>query len=331
MSALLIRPIVLARAPVLSQTRFRLAPTVRSFRLSAMASPNVPTLKLNDGHELPVLAYGLGTANYKGTRKEFDQKIVDSTVTAIKLGYTHLDGAEVYGNEDELGAAIKAGGVAREKLYVVTKYDPKPTGSVEDAFALSLQKLGVDYVDLYLIHSPYWKGVTPQQLQSRWAELEAIQASGRARSIGLSNFLQEHVEHVLATAKVVPAIDQIEFHPYLQHGDLVPYLHKHGIAVSAYAPLTAIMRASPGPLDPTYAQLAAKYGVSDSAVALRWAIDRGIVAITTSSSEKRLQSYLTDLASFQLTVAEVDAISNIGHEKHFRAFWTAQFAPEDRS
>lgn len=291
----------------------------------------LPNVKLNDGTEIPIISYGLGTANYKGTRGGFEQKIVDDTVTAIKTGFTHLDGAEVYGNEEELGAAIKQGGVPREKLYIVTKYNSKPDGTVEEAFTLSLKKLGVDHVDLYLIHNPFWKGVTDEQIQSRWAELEAIQASGRATSIGVSNFLQSHLEAVLKTAKVVPAINQIEYHPYLQHGDLVAFHQKHGIAVASYGPLTPFVRAKGGPVDPLYASLAKKYGVSEGDIGLRWVIDQGIVTITTSSNAERLQGYLKHLTSFQLTPKEVEEISAAGDKKHFRGFWKTSFAEDDRS
>ncbi|KAL1903638.1 hypothetical protein Sste5346_000267 [Sporothrix stenoceras] len=290
----------------------------------------LPNVKLNDGTQIPTIAYGLGTANYKGTRTEFDQKIVDDTVAAIKAGFTHLDGAQVYGNEEELGAAIKAGGVPREKLYITTKYDPKPDGTVEESFALSLKKLGVDRVDLYLIHKPFWNGITDEQIQSRWAELEVIQASGRASSIGVSNFLQNHLEALLKTAKVVPAINQIEYHPYLQHGGLVAFHQKHGIATSAYGPLTPIVRAKGGPVDPVYATLAKKYGVSEGDVGLRWVIDQGIVAITTSSNTERLQNYLNRLTSFNLTPKEVEDISTEGDKKHFRAFFKTTFAEDDR-
>ncbi|CAK7267802.1 hypothetical protein SEPCBS57363_002775 [Sporothrix epigloea] len=298
---------------------------------AALKAKYLPNIKLNDGTEIPIVSYGLGTANYKGSRTAFEQKIVDDTVAATKAGFTHLDGAEVYGNEEELGAAIKASGVPREQLYIVTKYNPMPEGTVEDSFALSLKKLGVDRVDLYLIHSPFWKGVTDEQIQSRWAELEAIQASGRATSIGVSNYLQKHLEPLLQTAKVKPAINQIEFHPYLQHGDLVPFHRKHGIATSAYGPLTPIVRAKGGPLDPVYARLAKKYGVTEGDVGLRWVVDQGIVAITTSSNPERLQNYLPHLSSFELTPAEVKEISEIGNTHHYRAFWQTTFDKEDRS
>ncbi len=189
----------------------------------------------------------------------------------------------------------------------------------------------MDYVDLYLIHSPFW-AATPAELQAKWAEVEALKTSGRARSIGVSNFLQSHLETVLATAKIVPAVNQIEFHPYLQHeGGLVEFHKEKGIALEAYSPLTAVTKAAPGPLDGVYARVAEKYGVTPGEVALRWVIDQGIVALTTSSSEERLKTWIARVPAFELTKEEVEEIARVGREKHFRGFWTNKFAADDRS
>lgn len=221
----------------------------------------------------------------------------------------------------------------REKLYVVTKCSkvPGPDGSIEDCFATSLQKLGLDYIDLYLIHSPFFADGNDKELQTKWAQMEAIKASGKARSIGVSNFTQKHLDILLQTAKVPPAINQVEYHPYLQHGDLLDYHREKKIAVSAYAPLTAVTKAKPGPLDELYASLAKKYGVGEGDIALRWVLDQGVVAITTSSREERLKSFLTKLPSFKLTPREVEEIAEKGKEKHYRGFWNHIYKPDDRS
>jgi diketogulonate reductase-like aldo/keto reductase len=235
----------------------------------------------------------------------------------------------VYGNEEEQGAAIKQSGVPRENLYIVTKYGAKEGLSIPKSFEASLKRLGVDYVDLYLIHSPF-PAETPEALQKQWADMEAIKASGRAKSIGVSNFLQEHLETVLKTAKVPPAINSIEFHPYLQHGDLVEYHRKNSIAISCYGPLTPIVHAKGGPVDGLWKQLAEKYGVSESDIGLRWCIDQGLVAITTSSKRERLEAFISKIPTFQLTPQGVAEIAKLGNQKHFRAFWTAKFAADDR-
>ncbi|KAL2136716.1 hypothetical protein VTI74DRAFT_2127 [Chaetomium olivicolor] len=291
----------------------------------------IPHLKLSDGNEIPMLGYGLGTANYKrGNKDALDEKIINDTLTAIKNGYYHLDGAEAYGNEAELGAAIARSGVPRSKLFVTTKTSCRPGESIETAFSRSLQKLGLDYVDLYLIHSPFWAS-SPQELQQKWVEMEALRESGRARSIGVSNFLREHLEAVLQTAKYPPAVNQIEYHPYLQHeGNLLGFLREKGIAVEAYSPLTAITKAPGGPVDVVYERVAKKYGVTKGEVALRWCLDQGVVTLTTSSSEQRLQEWMKRLPLFKLTPKEIEEIAERGMERHVRVWWTRNFKEDDR-
>ena len=160
--------------------------------------------------------------------------------------------------------------------------------------------------------------------------MEKVKESGKARSIGLSNYLEKHIAPTLATAKIPPSINQIEFHPYLQHGKLLEYHRKNNIAVSAYGPLTAVTKAKPGPCDSIIAQLAKKYYVSEGEISLRFCIDQGIVAITTSSKEDRLSDYLR-ATTFSLTPKEVDEIKEAGEQKHYRGFWQAKFDDNDRS
>ncbi|PNY26642.1 NAD/NADP-dependent indole-3-acetaldehyde reductase [Tolypocladium capitatum] len=294
--------------------------------------PFPPNLKLNDGNEIPLLAYGLGTARGKwgdAAQAPLDDEIIELTKMAIQVGYRHLDGAEVYNNEEELGAAIEASKIPREQLFVTTKISATEKKSTQEAFSLSLKKLGLDYVDLYLLHGP-WFADSEAELQQRWADLEAIKASGRAKSIGVSNFLQEHIETLLKTAKVPPAINQIEFHPYLQHGGLLDFLRKNNIAVSCYAPLTPLTNAKGGPVDAVWKQLAEKYGTSESEIGLRWCVDQGLAVITTSSKKERLERYISELPLIKLTPQEVADISELGNQKHFRTFWNDKFGADDR-
>lgn len=285
-----------------------------------------------------------------------DPELVKTVVMAIKQGYHHLDGAEgksppqnsilpphlsnsefkpeitspqVYGNEAELGQAIIDSGVPREKLFITTKINGTKQQNTLESFNTSLAKLKLDYVDLYLIHAPYF-ATTPLDLQNKWSEMESILASGKAKSIGVSNFLQPHLETILQTAKVIPAINQIEYHPYLQHGNLVDFHRKHGIVTEAYSPLAAVTKGAPGPLDVVYERLAGKYGVSVGEVALRWTVDRGVVALTTSGKEERLRDYLR-ICDFRLTDEEVEEIMEVGGRKHFRVFWRGKFGDDDRS
>jgi diketogulonate reductase-like aldo/keto reductase len=234
-----------------------------------------------------------------------------------------------YGNEVELGQAIKDSGVPREKLFITHKISGTDVKNTKEAFELSLKNLQLDYVDLYLIHAPFF-AKTPEDLQAKWRDLEEIHASGKAKSIGVSNFTQKELEPILKIAKIKPAINQIEYHPYLQHGDLVDFHRKNSIATAAYSPLTAVVKATPGPVDFKYEELAKKYGVSKGEIALRWVIDQDIVVITTSGNEQRLQEY-KKVANFKLTPQEVEEISTLGKQKHYRGFWTDKFAADDRT
>lgn len=286
----------------------------------------------------------MGTARYKGDpTAPIDKELIKTVVLAINTGYYHIDGAEgsspnppknpqiltppVYGNEAEMGQAIKDSGLPRSKFYITTKISGTKVQDTLASFERSLKLLQVDYVDQYLIHAPFFAS-SPADLQAKWAELEKIQASGKAKTIGVSNFLQPDLEAILETAKVVPAINQIEYHPYLQHGDLLAFHKKHGIATAAYGPLSAVTKAKPGPLDPVYAKLSEKYKVTPGEVALRWVIDQDIVALTTSASEERLKQYLK-IAGFELTKEEVEEITKVGKEKHYRGFWLDKFGPDD--
>lgn len=160
--------------------------------------------------------------------------------------------------------------------------------------------------------------------------MEAVKKSGRARSIGVSNYLQIHLEATLKTATIPPSINQIEYHPYLQHGNLLPYHARENIATAAYGPLVPETKAKPGPCDPLLENLAKKYNVGVGQILLRWCVDQGVVVVTTSSREDRMKEYL-GVFEFKLTPKEVEDIAAAGAEKHFRAYWQNKFVGDDRS
>ncbi|KAL1311106.1 hypothetical protein AAFC00_001311 [Neodothiora populina] len=288
----------------------------------------IPNLKLRDGNSIPMLGYGTGTAWYKtGDESQIDQTCIDATKMAVGLGYHLLDGAEVYKTEPELGTAIKECGVDRSKLFVTTKVMLNMS-DIKGSLQSSLKKLQLDYVDLYLIHSPFF-ATTPAEHQKAWKEMEEIKAAGLAKSIGVSNYLPEDLKSILATAQDPPAINQIEFHAYLQHPDLLKFHKENNIATQAYSPLTPITKGSPGPVDDYLAALSKKYAVSPGEILLRWCVDQDVAVVTTSSKEQRLSDYLRAM-TFKLTPKEISEINELGSQKHYRQYWTDKYDASDR-
>jgi diketogulonate reductase-like aldo/keto reductase len=181
----------------------------------------------------------------------------------------------------------------------------------------------------YLIHQPFW-AKTDADLQKAWATMEAVRAAGLTKSIGVSNFSTTHLSAILQTAKIPPVCNQIEFHPYVQQPSLLAFHKQHNIATTGYAPLTAVTKAAPGPVDDFVAALAKKYAVGPAEICLRWCIDQDVVAITTSSKEQRLSDYLR-AATFKLTPKEIKEINEMGQKKYYRGFWAKNINEEGKA
>jgi len=271
---------------------------------------------------IPVLGYGTGTAWYnKEKDAPINRDLVESIKTAISLGYTHLDAAESYGTEREVGVAIKESGIAREKLFVTTKL----LASIKNpsqALASSLEKLQLDYVDLYLIHAPFFDEASHGiSLADAWAELDKLYKSGKAKAVGVSNFRAKDLEGLVSLPGLVkPAINQIEYHPYLQQDEIVAASKKHGIAVEAYGPLCPLVHSKDGPIDAVVHEIGQKHNKTPAQVLLRWSIQKGLIPITTSTKNERLKEYL-EVFKFTLSEDEVHKISEEGKKRVFRKFW----------
>jgi len=276
-----------------------------------------------DGNKLgiPVIGYGTGTEWYTGDQNgPINHELVASIKLALSLGFTHLDAAEMYGTDKEIGVAINESGIPREKLFVTTKVY---SGIQDPALSLnnSLARLKLDYVDLYLIHGPFFSGIT---IKEAWVKMEEVHKSGKAKAIGVSNFRPQDLDEILSIASVKPAVNQIEYNPYLQQPDIVAACHKHGIIVEAYGPLTPLFRKSGGPIDAVLHEIASAHKKTPSQILLRWSTQKGNVVVTTSRNEGRLKDIL-DIFSFSLTNEEIKKIDEEGSKLQHRAFWTENF------
>jgi len=282
---------------------------------------NTP-IQLNDNTTIPLLAFGTGTALY--------QKDVQEMVTAaINAGFTHLDGAQLYKNEDSLGAGIAAAGKRREQLFVTTKLARPAEGrTVRDTLVESLAKLQLDYVDLFLIHTPVQYTEQPGLLKAVWKEMEALKKEGLARSVGVSNFRPAQLREILDGAEFPPSVNQLEFHPYV-YNELLSTLElqrQYGIVTESYAGLSPIFRFKGGPLDPVLASIAKRLSdttgkpFSEAQVLFLWQREKGAVIVTTTSKESRLAEYLETLDAPRLTDEEIALIEEAGAKEHHRQF-----------
>ena len=224
---------------------------------------------------------------------------------ALEIGYRHIDTARIYGNEEGVGRAIAASGIPREELYVTTKLwnDDQGTQSVFDAFDRSLERLGLEHVDLYLIH---WPTPAKDRYVETWRAFEQLRASGRTRSIGVSNFLAHHLERLLDETDVVPAVDQIELHPYHQQPETAAFAEEHAIAIEAWGPLGQ----GKYPLLelPQVTDAAAAHGVTAAQVVIRWHVQRGHIVFPKSSRRERMAENF-DVFDFTLTDDEMAAVT----------------------
>jgi 2,5-diketo-D-gluconate reductase A len=258
---------------------------------------NIPTITLNDGHTIPQLGFGV----FKVDPTETTRIVSD----ALEVGYRHIDTAAIYGNEEGVGQALATSGIDRSDLFVTTKLwnDNQGTQSALDAFDESLEKLGLDYVDLYLIH---WPTPAKDTYVESWKTLAKIRESGRARSIGVSNFLVPHLERVISETDVVPAVNQIELHPAGQQAEVAAFSRQHGIHIEAWGPLG---QGKYPLLEESVVTTAAEaHGKTPAQVVIRWHLQTGNIVFPKSNRRERMAENF-DVFDFELSNTELATIT----------------------
>lgn len=257
----------------------------------------VPGQALNNGVTMPQVGFGVFRVP--------EQETTRAVLTAIESGYRSIDTASLYGNEVGVGRALATCGLAREELFVTTKLwnDDQGYESTFAAFEASLQRLSLDYVDLYLIH---WPKPSRDRYVETWRAFEKLAADGRARSIGVSNFQSHHLQRLLDETEVVPAVNQIELHPRLQQEPLRGFHAAHGIATEAWSPLGQGRQLQ----DSGLAELAARHGRSPAQVVLRWHVQLGNIVIPKSTTPARIQENIA-LFDFALSAEEMSVIAEM--------------------
>lgn len=251
---------------------------------------------LNDGSSMPIVGLGVW-------RARAGHETVQAVRTALQTGYRMVDTAKLYANEAEVGRAVRECGISRRELFVTTKLWNSDHGRARAAraFAASLAELGLEYVDLYLVH---WPG-NEFRLET-WQALQELRASGRCRSIGVSNFRIDDLQELLERAEIVPAVNQIELHPHAYPRELVGFCERHRIQVEAYSPLGRGRSVE----EPAIREIAARHGRTAAQVALRWGVQHGWIVIPKSVHPSRIRENAT-IFDFELSPPEMQRIDDL--------------------
>lgn len=260
-------------------------------------SSPVPTVSLNDGVEIPQLGFGVFQVPPEET--------VKTTRLALEVGYRHIDTAAIYGNEAEVGQALRESGLERDEVFITTKCwnDHHGFSAAREAMQASLDRLELDFVDLYLIH---WPVPARDSYLDAWRAFSALKDEGLTRSIGVSNFHPAHLERIVSETAVVPSVNQIELHPYLQQTELQDDHQRRGIATEAWSPLAqgAVLD------DPVLVEIAGAHGQTTGQVVLRWHIQLGNIVFPKSVTASRIRENF-DVFGFELSDADMAAIAKL--------------------
>ena len=263
--------------------------------MAIASAPGVPTITLNNGVEIPQLGFGVFQIKPEDT--------VKATTSALEIGYRHIDTAQMYGNEREVGLAVRESGIPREQVFVTSKLNNNrlERDDILRSFDASLSALGFEYLDLFLIH---WPLPAVADYVARWKAMEEIYASGRVKAIGVSNFQPHHLRNLLGASEVRPAVNQIEVSPFLVQDELRAFDADHEIVTEAWSPIARGKVAD----DPVIGRIAERLGRSPAQVTLRWHIQRGDVVFPKSVNRSRIEENFA-LFDFELTDADMVAIS----------------------
>ncbi|MFI1031468.1 aldo/keto reductase [Streptomyces sp. NPDC020951] len=254
----------------------------------------MPHVTLNNGVQMPILGFGV----FQVPAEETERVVTD----ALAAGYRHLDTAAAYGNEEAVGKAIKASGIARDELFITTKMwvNEKGEEGAKEAFGTSLRLLGLDYLDLYLIHQPFG------DYYSSWRAMQDLHHQGLIRAIGVSNFYPDRLVDLIDHNEIVPAVNQIETHPYFQRADDQALMAERGVQIESWGPLAEGRNHIFG--DPVLSAIGEAHGKSVAQVVLRWLTQRGVVVIPKSSRPERMAENIA-VFDFELTADEMDRIA----------------------
>ncbi|GMF57740.1 unnamed protein product [Phytophthora fragariaefolia] len=262
---------------------------------------------LPSGHRIPAVALGV----YQSAP---GAETYDAVLTALRLGYRHIDTATVYRNESDVGKAIRDSGVPRQEVFVTSKVvAPRGRWSYDDVaegVRLSNRKLGLEYIDLYLLHAPFDSATRAEA----WRALEDLHAEGVVRDIGVSNFGERHLQKLAHTWRVKPAVNQVELHPWLARADTVKYCEQHGIIMEAYSPLARAQKM----YDRTLKQVASEVGATSAQVLIAWSLAKGFVTLPKSVTESRIKENL-EAAKLELTSEQIEKLD--GLDSYFVTAW----------
>ena len=275
---------------------------VSTFDLSKGENGKTPTVRLNSGYEMPIV--GLGTYSLLG------DVCVNSVVSALQSGFRKIDTANMYHNEESVGEGVRRSGIPREEVFVCTKLYPNQFADAENAIDLALQKLGLGYIDLMLLHHPGTNDV------AAYKAMEKAVAEGKIRSIGLSNYYIKEMEAFLPQVTIRPALVQNEIHPYYQESEVIDYMHRQGIVMEAWYPFGGRGYTSALFNNETISQIAKAHGRSSAQVILRWDLQKGVVVIPGSSNPAHIKENIS-IFDFELTNEEMNRMNALNRdEKH---------------